>query len=144
MIWPMALAASLVVAVGVGSFLTGRNFEPTPVGFDTAAQALAETATGGSVRLADGSTARALGTFDTDLGLCRLIAVDGSNDHADRAVVCQADAGVWRTALSVTEGGAGMFLPASDTAVGLIDDFLDGIGAGAAMTPDDEARALAR
>lgn len=144
MVWTMALAASLVVAVGVGGFLTGRSFDPARAGLDTAAQALAVTATGGSVTLAGGSTARALGTFDTDVGLCRLIAVNGSNGHADRAVVCQADEGIWRTALSVTEGGAGMFLPASDTAVGLIDDFLDGIGAGPAMTPDDEARALAR
>ncbi|OZB19543.1 MAG: hypothetical protein B7X55_03180 [Rhodobacterales bacterium 34-62-10] len=144
MVWPMALAASLVLAVGVGGFLTGRSLAPAPAGLETAASALAGTATGGSVTLADGSTARALGTFDTDVGLCRLIAVDGSDGHADRAVVCQADDTNWRTALSVTEGGAGMFLPASDMAVGMIDDFLDGIGAGAAMAPEDEARVLAR
>lgn len=144
MVWPMALAASLVLAVGVGGFLTGRSLAPAQAGHETAASALAGTATGGSVTLADGSMARALGTFETDVGLCRLIAVDGSDGHADRAVVCQADDAIWRTALSVTEGGEGMFLPASDMAVGMIDDFLDGIGAGAAMAPEDEARVLAR
>ncbi|MDX1822755.1 MAG: hypothetical protein R3197_17815 [Paracoccaceae bacterium] len=144
MVWPMALAASLALAVGVGGFLTGRGLAPAQAGLETAAAALAGTATGGSVALADGSLARALGSFDTDLGLCRLIAVDGADGHADRAVVCQAEGAGWRTALSVTEGGAGMFLPASDMAVGLIDDFLDGIGAGAAMTPEAEAQVLAR
>lgn len=144
MVWPIALAASLVLAVGVGGFLTGRSLAPAQAGHETAASALAGTATGGSVTLADGSMARALGTFETDVGLCRLIAVDGSDGHADRAVVCQADDAIWRTALSVTEGGEGMFLPASDMAVGMIDDFLDGIGAGAAMAPEDEARVLAR
>ena len=144
MAWPMALAASLALAVGVGGFLTGRGLAPAQTGLETAAAALSGTATGGSVALADGSMARALGSFDTDLGLCRLIAVDGADGHADRAVVCQAEGAGWRTALSVTEGGAGMFLPASDMAVGLIDDFLDGIGAGAAMTPEAEAQVLAR
>ncbi len=144
MVWPMALAASFALAVGLGGFLAGRSLAPAPAGLDTAAAALAGTATGGSVTLADGSMARALGSFDTDLGLCRLIAVDGVDGHADRAVVCQAEDSAWRTALSVTEGSAGMFLPASDMSVSLIDDFLDGIGAGAAMTPDAEAQVLAR
>ena len=144
MAWPMALAASLALAVGVGGFLTGHGLAPAQTGLETAAAALSGTATGGSVALADGSMARALGSFDTDLGLCRLIVVDGADGHTDRAVVCQAEDAGWRTALSVTEGGAGMFLPASDMAVGLIDDFLDGIGAGAAMTPEAEAQVLAR
>jgi hypothetical protein len=144
MLWPMAMAASLALALGVGGFLTGRSLAPSPAGLDVAAAALAGTATGGSVMLADGSMARALGSFDTDMGLCRLIAVDGVDGHADRAVVCQVEGSAWRTALSVTEGSAGMFLPASDMSVSLIDDFLDGIGAGAAMMPEAEARALAR
>lgn len=144
MVWPMALAASLALAVGVGGFLTGRSLAPAPAGLGTAAAALAGTPTGGSVTLADGSMARALGSFATDLGLCRLIVLDGADGHADRAVVCQAEDSAWRTALSVTEGGAGMFLPASDMAVGVIDEFLDGIGAGAAMTPEAEAQALSR
>lgn len=144
MVWPMALAASLALAVGVGGFLTGQSLAPAPVGLETAAAALAGTETGGTVALADGSMARALGSFDTDLGLCRLIAVDGSDGHADRAVVCRTEGDAWRTALAVTEGDAGLFLPASDMAVGLIDDFLNGIGAGAAMSPEDEVRVLQR
>ncbi|MDX5411687.1 MAG: hypothetical protein LPK02_01400 [Rhodobacterales bacterium] len=142
--WPMAMAASLVLAVGVGGFLAGRSLAPAPVGLEGAASALRGTATGGSIALADGRTARALGTFDTEAGLCRLIAVGGADGHAERAVVCLAGDDRWRTAFAVSEGGAGMFLPASDMAVSLTDDFLDGIGAGAAMTPEAEARVLDR
>ena len=144
MAWPVAMAASVVLAAGVGGFLTGRSLSPAPVGLEGAASALHGTATGGSVALADGSMARVLGTFDTDAGLCRLIAVDGTDGHADRAVVCLTGDDGWRTAFAVSEGGAGMFLPASDMAVSLVDDFLDGIGAGAPMTPDAEAGTLAR
>ena len=144
MVWPMALAASLALAVGIGGFVTGRSLAPAPTGLQSAATALTGTATGGSTMLADGSTARVLGSFDTDLGLCRLIAVDGVDGHADRAIVCRSENDGWRTALAVTEGRSGMFLPASDMAVGLIDDFLDGIGAGTLMTAEDEARALSQ
>lgn len=142
--WPVALAASLVLAVGIGGFLTGRGMTPPPAGLDAAASELAGTATGGSVLLRDGSTARALGSFETDLGLCRLIAFESAAGQADRAIACKAEADTWQIALRVTEGGAGMFMPASDMAVGLIDDFLDGIGAGAVLPPDEELRALER
>lgn len=144
MVWPMALAASLALAMGVVGFLTGQSFAPAPLELETAAAALAGTETGGSVSLADGSAARALGSFDTELGLCRLIAVDRADGQAERAVVCKTEGVDWRTALAVTEGGAGVFLPASDIAVSLIDDFLTGIGAGASMTPEDEAQILVR
>jgi hypothetical protein len=153
-IWPMALAASLVLAVGVGGFLTGRSLAPVAapqsgtlaasIGPEAAAVALAGVATGGSVMLEDGSTARALGSFDTDLGLCRLIGLEGADGHADRAVICLDAERRWRSALTVTEGQSGLFLPASDMAVEVIDAFLDGIGAGAALPPAAEAQRLAR
>ena len=142
--WPVALAASLTLAVGIGGFLTGRSMPPPVAGLDTAASALAEIATGGSVVLDDGGTARALGTFETDLGLCRLLAFESTAGQADRAIACKSEDNNWLIALRVTEGGAGLYLPAADMAVGLVDDFLDGIGAGAALSPDEEARALAR
>ena len=144
MIWPMALAASLVLAAGIGGYLTGSASGPLPTGPDTAARALAQMATGNSVALPDGGSARVLGTVQTDLGLCRLIALEQATGRAERAVVCKGVGDGWQTALSVTEGGEGMFLPASDMAVGMIDDFLDRIGAGPLLEPEDEARALNR
>lgn len=143
-VWSMALAASFAVAVGIGGFLAGRGMAPAPAGPESAAMALTGTATGGSAMLADGSATRVLGSFDTDIGLCRLIALDRADGHADRAVVCRSENNGWQAALSVSEGSSNMFLPASDMAVGLIDDFLNGIGAGAPMSPEDEARTLSR
>ena len=146
--WPMALAASVTLAAGIGGFLAGQSTAPGATGsIDMAAAALSSAATGDVVTLADGSTARALGSFTTDLGLCRMIAVDGSDMHRDRAIVCRDDTGTttgWRTALSVTEGGTSQFLPASDVAVEMIDTFLDVIGAGPALTASEEAQALGR
>jgi hypothetical protein len=148
--WPMALAASVALAAGIGGFLAGQSTAPGATGsIDMAAAALSSAATGDVVTLADGSTARALGSFTTDLGLCRMIAVDGSDMHRDRAIVCRDETGQgagagWRTALSVSEGGTSQFLPASDVAVEMIDTFLDVIGAGPALTASEEAQALGR
>jgi len=145
---PMALAASLALAVGIGGFQAGQRMAPNVTGgIEAAAAALTGAATGDSVALADGARARALGSFQSNLGLCRLIAVDRTDRQIDRAVVCRDDSAAgsgWRTALSVTEGGAGQFLPASDIAVELIDSFLDAIGAGNALGAAEEAQALAR
>lgn len=141
--WSLALAASVVLAAGMGFYLGGGNLVPAPAGPDVTA-VLTGTATGENIRLADGGSARVLGSFDTDLGLCRLIVLQGPDGRSDRNVVCQLPDGAWQTALSVNEGGGGDFALASDTAVGTVDSFLDAIGAGAALTPDDEARALRR
>ena len=143
MIWPLALAASLVLAVGVGSYLAQRGTLPAGSSPAMAATALATTATGGSVTLADGSTARALGSFDTELGLCRLIALQQGAGASDRAIVCRQTQGQdWQTALVVTQGDGAAFSLASDRAVATIDSFLDTIGAGAPLSPAEEARAL--
>jgi hypothetical protein len=148
LVWPMALAASVALAAGIGGFLAGQSTAPVSGGgIELAAAALSETATGDSVILADGRSARAMGSFTTDLGLCRLIAVDDTDSQIDRAIVCRdetSDDAGWRTALSVTEGGSGQFLPASDIAVEMIDNFLDVIGAGPALTATEEAQALTR
>lgn len=141
--WSLALAASVVLAAGMGFYLGGGNLAPKPAGPDMAA-VLTGAATGDNIRLADGGSARVLGSFDTDLGLCRLIVLQSADGLAERNVACQLPGGGWQTALSVSESGAGAFGLASDTAVGTVDGFLDAIGAGAALTSNEEARALGR
>lgn len=142
--WPaaaLALAAALVMAVGLGAVITGRGAPPG--GGDpalAAAAALAGLPTGAEAALPGGITARALASFDTAAGFCRLVAVGGPA-LAERAVVCRGDGGGWTVALAVAEGGDG-FLPASDTAVALVDAYLDGIGAGPALEPAAEAARL--
>ncbi|MBL4916385.1 hypothetical protein [Szabonella alba] len=143
---PMALAASVVLALAVG-FLTGRSLGPTtPTAMATAtpeaaARALATLPTGGEAALEGGATARVLASFQTDQGLCRMIAISAGRQE-DRAVICGAGAD-WSVALSVQAGGSGDFVTASDTAAEMIDAYLDRIGAGAPLTPAEEEAALA-
>jgi hypothetical protein len=132
--WGMAIAASIVLALG--GFWIGRNTVPMT---DSVALATAGLPTGGEARLPDGSTARVLASYDTALGLCRLI---GQEDL--RHVICRnPQAGTWVTALSVHAGNADSFMPASDLGIGLIDRLLDDIGAGPALDAAAE-RALLR
>lgn len=136
--WGMALAASLVLAVG--GFWAGRGTAPAiPAGGDIGALT-ASLPTGGETALPDGSRARVLASYETDLGLCRMIAQDGL-----RHITCRRpDTGGWALALSVQGDAAGGFLPAADMGVGLIDRLLDDIAAGPALTGDAEQQALAR
>ncbi len=144
--WPTALAASVVLAVAVGAFTAGRLAAPMSTGDASvslaAAQALSRTTTAESVALSDGTTARVMGSFDTDLGLCRLISTQDPSGVAGRAVACRTD-GVWQITLYVASGDTDLFLPASEAAVTLVDDFLDGINAGSLLNPAEEAAALA-
>jgi hypothetical protein len=136
--WGMALAASVVLALG--GYWLGRGMAPptTIAGPEAAAIALAGTPTGGEVALPDGTTARALGSYATDLGLCRLVA-QGQMRH----LVCRGDAlEDWRLALSIASGDAGTYLPATDMANEVIDRLLDQLGAGPALTPAQEEESL--
>jgi hypothetical protein len=141
---PMALAASLVLAVGVGSFMGARGPASLPSAVDIAEIAAGELATlptGGEAGF-DGGQGRVLGSYDTERGLCRLIAVTATAGREERAVVCR-ETDTWTVALAITAVDKA-YVPASDEAVALIDGFLDQIGAGPALSPEDEAAALAR
>lgn len=136
--WGMALAASLVLAVG--GFWAGRGTAPDTLVRSDIGQLTARLPTGGELALPDGTTARVLASYETDLGLCRMIAQDGL-----RHITCRRpDTGGWALALSVQGDAAGGFLPAADMGVGLIDQLLDDIAAGPALTGDAEQQALAR
>ncbi|GAA0306083.1 anti-sigma factor family protein [Rhodovulum strictum] len=137
-VWGMTIAASLVLAVG--GFWAGRSTAPTMAAGGTIGALTASLPTGAELTLPDGSTARVLASYETDLGLCRMIAQDGL-----RHVTCRdGQTGDWALALSIQAGGAGSFLPASDIAVGVIDRLLDEIGAGPALTGAAESRALSQ
>jgi hypothetical protein len=139
---PMAIAASLVLAVGLGSFLGGHGMPGGQTQVDIAGVAAVELAalpTGAEVGI-EGGQGRVLGSYDTRRGLCRLIAVTSAAGREERAVVCR-DGGAWDVALAITALD-GAYVPASDEAAALIDGFLDQIGAGPALSPDEEAVAL--
>lgn len=138
-----ALAASLALVVGLAGFELGRRAVPGLAPGDplAAVQAVSLTPTGVTVALADGGSARALGSFDTDAGLCRAIIAERSGGRGERIVACQSD-GAWNVMLSVAAANGGRFATASDHAVELIDDMLDLLGAGAALTPEEESQRL--
>lgn len=136
--WGMAIAASLLLAVG--GFWLGRMATPadqiaTP---EAAALQLAGAPTGGETTLPDGQIVRVLASYDTDIGLCRMIGLP-----ADRALVCQAGSGRgWTTLASVATTGEGDWVTANDMGTMLLDGLLDEIGAGPALPPEAEAARL--
>ena len=135
-VWPMALAASLVVGVGIGWGL--RDAPPSAPGLQEVAEALAGVSTGETADVAGLGTARVLGTFETERGLCRLIVAEAG---PTRLVACQTPEG-WQVALSVSDGGGEGYRAASGVGTEMIDRFLDALGAGAALDPVAEAEAL--
>lgn len=143
---PLALAASLLLAVGAGGFLAGRALAPAGGAADpgaVAAAGLAGLGTGAGMDLAAGGEARVLGSYRTDRGLCRLIELAQADGRAERAVVCRDQARDWAVVATVAAGRAGDYIPASDTAAALIELVLDDLGAGPALAPAEEAAALA-
>jgi hypothetical protein len=141
----VALAASLLLAVGASGFLAGRAAGPATAAPDPmalAAAALAASATGDETAIAGGGTARVLGTYLTDQGLCRLIDMDLPQTHSERAVACQDASQAWVVIAAVAAGEAEAYIPASDTAAALIEQVLDDLGAGAALGIEEEAAAL--
>lgn len=131
-----ALAAALTaLAFGAGGYWLGQR---GAAGAD--ALAAADLPTGETRALADGSTLRALGSYATEAGLCRLIAQEGGARDS-RSVICREETG-WRLALEVSAPGAGDFIPASDPLATVPDVFLDDLGAGPALSAAEEAAAL--
>jgi hypothetical protein len=144
---PTAIATSLLIAVGVGGFLAGRTLGPISVPVAPGALAAADlgsSGTGAETILSGGGIARVLGTYMTDQGLCRLINLELSEKYTERAVVCRDVSRNWVVVAAVTVGQGESFIPASDTATVLIDQVLDDLGAGPALTPEQEAAALER
>lgn len=142
----LALAASLLLAVGVGSFLAGRSVAPALQFTDPAALAavaLADLGTGAETATPADGVARILGSYQTNKGLCRLIDVNLSGDRSERAVVCRAPDRSWVVTAAIAAGQSEAYIPASDTAAAVIDQVLDDLGAGSALDPADEAEALA-
>ncbi|WP_209427524.1 hypothetical protein [Pararhodobacter sp. SW119] len=137
----LALAATLLLAVGIGGYELGRRAGIGEVSEAAAVGAVAGVPTGGMVNLAGGGTARVLGSFDTDAGLCRLVAMAPVQGAGTRVVACRADEN-WQVLLSVASEDADAFVTASGTSVELVDDLLDRLGAGPALTPEAEAARL--
>ncbi|MFE3838395.1 anti-sigma factor family protein [Pseudogemmobacter sonorensis] len=129
-------AALLALAFGLG-------FQTAPRSLGTGApDPLLALGTGGTADLPGGGTTRVLGSYETDLGLCRILATE-TGTTTSRDILCH-EAGIWQVALSIKTGATTGFAPASDLIAETLDLYLDGIGAGSALEPHAEAEALAR
>lgn len=102
----LALAASLLLAVGVGSFFAGRSVAPLPLTdpASLAAVALADLGTGAETAIPASEVARILGSYQTDQGLCRMLDLTLSDDRSERAVVCRAPDKRWMVMAAIAAG----------------------------------------
>jgi len=140
-VWPLALAASLAAGIGLGWGMKGVT-GPTPTPDPSAiARAVSDIATGQSHEISGFGTARILGSFKTEQGLCRLIAVDTAKGTSGRFLACRTGSD-WRLALSVSDSHDTAFTPASEAATEMVDIYLHAIDAGPALDAEAEARAL--
>lgn len=100
----------------------------------------ASVPTGMEIELPDGSKLRMLGTYETDMGLCRMASVK-MTDLQERRIICR-DNDRWKVALRLETQAVDGFQPASDALSGMADHWLDMIAAGQALELEDETRAL--
>lgn len=126
-----SIAAGLALAFFAGSMLQRPVDEP---GFDLATAA--QLPTGASIPLPDGSTLRAIASYDSDQGLCRTLLHDSAATRT-RQVICQDD-GHWHVALTLSAPNHSSYIPASDPLTTSLDAYLDAIGAGLPMEADEE------
>lgn len=148
-VWAVPLAASLALAVGLAAGLVATGGGPTGAAgptFGTAAvqSALDRLATGETAAI-DGAALRIVGSFrDAADQLCREAVLSPAAGDGAQAVLCRASDGGWRVELALRQpaAAAGGALSAA-SGQGAVDAFLGDIGAGPALDPTAEARALA-
>lgn len=147
---PLAAAAAVavIVALPLGWFAGQQTASTAPQTLLASAELGGEIATllstlpsGQEQRLAEGPLLRTIGTFNTAGGsLCREFELDSAENAA--VVVSCRDAGTWRIAFSTSSTPAGDgYAPASSLEA--LDAWLTATGAGAPLSAEDEARALA-
>jgi hypothetical protein len=139
--WPLALAASLAVGIGLGWILQGGPAATGPASLADVAETLSDIPTGQPRDIPGLGAARVLGSFDTERGLCRLISLQPSQSLAQRFLACR-DASGWSVALTVADGPLEGFSPANDAATEMFDLYLDAIGAGPPLDAQGETKAL--
>lgn len=141
---PLAMAASLVLAVGIGyvAGTSGSGSSSTGLIADgRVAAALSEIPAGETrpLPLDDlNASLSTVGTFRVGDGYCRTFRLD-EGARSVGGVGCERD-GAWTIDLAVVQPAAtdGTYLPASESALGSIDAYLDAVGAEGPLSPDEE------
>ena len=143
-----ALAAGLSVLVFLPQTGAG-DLVPGPLATDSALhRVLASLPSGEVMTLDDGTTMTVLASLPTQTGFCREVEVIGAaTGRFDAVLACREGAG-WSVKVVITETledaeSADGFGTASGAEAQSFAPFLDRIGAGQVLTPDQEAAAIA-
>lgn len=145
--WKMPLAASVALAIGVGTGLFLAGNQPTG-GLQIAAlddpeivRALTEMPAGDSKTLDSGSRIEVIATFLDDSGaVCREFEYDHAGGSTFVAVTCHDTTWDVKFVVAAAPSGDTGFAPASSLAT--LDAYLVAIGAQAPLSIQDEIKAL--
>lgn len=144
--WAMALAASLALAVGLGSgLLIQRNTQaPAPQTAFLSGVELApllESLPSGDSGATSSNPVTIIASFRDGTGrLCREVQVQHSEEDSVLGVLCR-DGQAWTPELAFRTASGPGFMPASGLET--LDSFLLSIDAGPVLTPQEEQAALA-
>lgn len=146
--WRVAMAASLVgllcggIGYGLGSLSQPVEMAESgePAGLALPADILDGLASGERREIASGFAVEPVATFrDRNDRLCREVEMTPSGAAAMITIHCRTD-DRWTVRFAMETGGGEGYQPASSLAA--LDGYLDAIGAGAPMSPEEEMSAL--
>lgn len=138
------LAASVVLATGVGGYLLGQAGAPEQIGL-LGGSVLAESVGGmlsgeqRSVRIAGQEVSvTVLATYAVEGGLCRTFEATPVASEAVRGIGCSFDEG-WHVDIAVALSDANGFGPAASAIAASLDAYLDALGAKGPLDPEEDA-----
>ncbi|WP_459616032.1 hypothetical protein [Bordetella sp. 2513F-2] len=144
---PLALAASLALAVGLGAGMwmapqggQGEWLGTAALEHGGVAEALARVESGARASVAAGEVTLVASFLDGQGALCREFELE-ADSRSLVSVACH-DGSTWDLRFAAAAGGSGGYAPASS--LGALDAYLAAAGAGQPLSPGDEAKALAR
>ncbi len=144
-----ALAAGLALAVFLPAS-GGLDLAPGPLAAGSPLYDVLVSQPAGEVRsLQDGATAMVLASLPTPDGFCREVEVIDTDAQSVQAALACTDGAGWTVAVVIAESladaeAADGFGTASGDEAQSFEPFLDRVGAGASLSPEEEAAAIAR
>lgn len=137
----LALAASLVLAVGLSVGVMQRNTDNAQDGFALHAALLEQVASGDTLQIGATSLSPRFSFRATDGNWCRVYHVDEASQSLDNIACREGDAWTLQVSVPAPQQDAGVYVPATSDAAGL-DAELDRLMQGAPLALDTEARLL--
>lgn len=137
----LALAASLVLAVGLSVGVMQRNADNAQEGFALHAALLEQVASGDTLQIGATSLSPRFSFRATDGNWCRVYRVDEASQSLDNIACREGDAWTLQVSVPAAQQDAGVYVPATSDSASL-DAELDRLMQGAPLALDTEARLL--